>query len=265
MDQNERGRFLTTDISQKEFIGEIISIDDPMKMLRVKAKVFGLFDGEDISDDMLPWLFPANSASFSSANGGTGDFDVPKVGTFVKVKFPNCDIYSGQYAGIPNINEKVRNEILSQEYENVHVIRYDEDEDLQVYYTPLQGVIMKLKDCTVNITKDQSVHIVTKDGNELQLNSDGETKDGATLYIKCNKEINIVAEGDTHLTTPKCTVVAKRIELGDDGVQEALVLGTTFKKIFENHTHIGAFGIPTSPASAMGWVCPISDTSFTKK
>ena len=265
MDAKEKARLLTTDISQKEFIGEVISIDDPMKMLRVKAKVFGLFDDEEISDDMLPWLFPANVSSFSSANGGTGNFDVPKVGTFVKIKFPNADIYSGQYAGIPNINEKVRNEILSQEYENVHVMRYDEDEDLQVYYTPLQGIIMKLKDCTVNVTKEQSVRIVTKDGNEFQLNSNGETNSGATLYIKCNKEINIVAEGETHLTTPECTIVSGEINLGADDCNENLVLGKSFKQIFDNHTHIGAFGVPTSTASAMGFTCPISNTAFTKK
>lgn len=260
MNFNDKQRFFTADISTKEWIGEVVSVEDPMKMLRVKAKVFGLFDTDEIEDDMLPWLFPSTGMSFAGGAGGSGEVDVPKVGTYIKVKFPNGDIYSGQYFGIPNINEKIRNEILAKEYDGVHVIKYDEDEDLQIYYTPLQGIIMKLKECTVNVTKEQSVHIETKDGNVLELNSDADAKDGKiTLYVKCNKNIDIVTKGDTHVdVSGKCTINSGTLELGADGCQENVVLGKSFKTIFDNHFHIGNLGMPTSTASTTGFTCPIS-------
>lgn len=268
MNANDIQNMFAADISKKEWVGEIVSIDDPMKMLRVKCKIFGLFDDDELDNDVLPWIFPANNASFSSASGGTGNFDVPKVGTYVKISFPNGDIYSGQYCGIPNINENFRNKIMSKagdEYAGVHAMRLDDDEGLQIYYTPLQGIIMKLKDCTINVTKDQSVKVMTKDGNKFELNSDGETNDGATLYIKCNKEINVVADGVTHLTSPQVTIKSGKIELGNDGNSEKLVLGTTFKQIFDNHIHIGLLGIPTSTAMSAGFTCPVSDTAYTQK
>lgn len=265
MNFSEKNRFYSTDISQKEWIGEVISTEDPMKMLRVRAKVYGLFDGEDMDEDMIPWLFPSNSASFSSTSGGSGNFDVPKVGTMVKVSFPNGDIYSGQYVGMPNINESFRNEVLAKEYDCVHAMRLDDEEGLQIYYTPLQGIIMKLKECTVNVTKEQSVHIETKDGNIFELNSDSELNSGKiTLYVKCNKNIEIKTDGDAHVDVKgKCSINSGKLELGADGCTENVVLGKSFKKIFDNHFHIGNLGLPTTTASTAGFTCPISQDVTT--
>lgn len=268
MNFNERSKMFTNDISTKEWVGQIVSIDDPMKMLRVKAKVFGLFDGEDMSEDLLPWLFHQNNSSFSSTeSGGCGNFDVPKVGTIIKVTFPTGDIYSGQYESIMDINESVRNEILSEEYEGVHVMRVDDDEEFRVYYTPLQGIVMKLKDFTLNVTKDQSLHVTTKDGNRIELNSrDDMGDDKLALKVFCTNNIEVHSAGNAMIDVEgTCTLNSGKLELGRDGANERVVLGSSFKKIFDNHIHVGFLGIPTLSAKDSGFACPLSDDVYTTK
>jgi hypothetical protein len=249
-------KMFNRDIGGREWIGEIIDVDDPLKMLRCKINVFGLFN--DLDKSMIPWAFPLYSHGFSSASGGFGSFDVPKKGTLVKVKFNSGDIYSPEYFAIQNINETIRNEI-SDDYTNAHVITYDEDEDLRILYTQKQGVIIKLKDTVINLQANNNIFITNPNGDVIELTN------GGVLNIKTGDDINIVTAKDTNLECQNLTVTAhEKINLGATADQ-ALVLGTLFKPMFDNHFHIGNLGAPTGTAISNGFVCDISNLSFTQK
>jgi hypothetical protein len=146
-------------IRDHEFIGQIIESEDPMNIYRCKVKVVGLFEGVD--DDMIPWFFPASTNSFASASGGAGNGSYPKVGTWVKVKFPHNDIFSGEYMGIPNLHPGLVDE-LDGDAENSHIFVYDVDESLKMMYTQAQGFIIQLGDEVINLKKEDGVlHIST--------------------------------------------------------------------------------------------------------
>lgn len=245
---------LNKDITKREWVGTVISTDDPLKMFRCKIRIFGLFD--DIEDDLIPWCFQKNSTTFAGGDGGFGSGSTPKVGHLVNVKF-NTDIYSGEYYAIQNINETLRQEI-SDDYENVHILTFDEDEDLRVLYTQNQGFIMKLKDTLINVKNDNSIFITNPNGDSIELTNEG------FLTIKTGDDITAETAKNLNIKCVNAYVDAStRIELGK-GAVEALVQGTTFKTIFENHTHIGNLGAPTSPAKTMNWTVPLSILSYTK-
>jgi len=232
----ERKKLFNRDIGSREWLGEVIDTDDPLKMLRCKIRVYGLFNG--LEDDQLPWAFPASSLTFSSTNGGFGSFSVPKKGTILKVRFNSGDIYAPEYYAIQNINETLRQE-LSEEYENSHVLLFDEDEDLRVLYTQKQGLVLKLKDTLINVKNDNSIFINNPNGDIIELTN------GGKLTIKTSNNINVDTAKDVVVKCKNATVdAATSIKLGT-GATEALIKGNTFQKLFNAHTHIGNLGAPT--------------------
>ncbi|MCK9574589.1 MAG: hypothetical protein WC979_01650 [Candidatus Pacearchaeota archaeon] len=256
MNADDKKKMFTRDIASREWLGEIVNVEDSLKMLRCKIRVYGLFN--DIEDDLLPWAFPAYSSGFSSAKGGFGSFDVPKKGTIVKVKFNNGDIYAGEYFAVQNINETIRNEI-SNDYVNAHVICFDEDEDLRILYTQNQGLVLKLKGTLINVLNNNNIFINNPNGDSIELTNGGE------LNIKTSDNINVTTGKDVNVECQNLTVTAhKKIRLGANA-EQALVLGTLFKPMFDNHFHIGNLGAPTGPAKANGFICDISELSFTQK
>jgi hypothetical protein len=255
MNTDDVKKMFNRNLGDREWIGEILNIDDPLKMLRCKINIFGLFN--DIDEDLLPWAFPSYSNGFSSSSGGFGSFDVPKVGTLVKVKFNGGDIYAPEYFAIQNINETIRNEI-SDDYTNAHVLCFDEDEDLRVLYTQKQGVVIKMKDTLINIKANNDIFITNPNKDSIELTNTGH------LNIKTGNDITV--ETPTHVNV-KCDTMtvdaATRIDLGE-GAAEQCVLGTTFKPMFDNHIHIGNLGAPTGTAIAMGFQCDVSELTYTK-
>lgn len=79
------------------FLGRVEKRDDPEKMGRIRARVFGMHT-EDIPADKLPWLLPAYPIT-SSQKGGIGDSGVPEIGSTVVVQFVCGNIMQGIYTG----------------------------------------------------------------------------------------------------------------------------------------------------------------------
>lgn len=76
--------------------GIVIDNKDPMNLRRVRVKVEGLLEGEDI--ESFPWASPA-SGQGTGRRANNGSFNVPKLYSTVLVTFPNNgDIYTPQYS-----------------------------------------------------------------------------------------------------------------------------------------------------------------------
>lgn len=121
-------------LENSEWFGIIVSSDDSKNYDgRCKVRVFEKFD--DIPDEDLPWAYPASNHVFAGgSNKGAGSFSYPVVGTIVRVKFNNGDIYHPEYFFIQNLNTKMVSEI-KQSYINSNVILYLEDCDVKIMYT----------------------------------------------------------------------------------------------------------------------------------
>ena len=232
----------------KTFIGRVVDNEDPFFEGRCKVMVYGVHEVEEpvygpgnkptgqyqkleIPKEALPWSHPYNRKMFAGGNGGCGDISVPKVDTIVRVQFAEGDIFSPEYTSIQTINADVVAEIQDS-YVNSHVLAFDVDEKVKIFYTPSKGLTLFHKDSQIIINPDSSITI--------------EHAGGDSIIELIGSTINIVATNDVKVSAPKAVIDADSIELGE-GAAEALIKGNTFQALFNSHTHIGNLGAPTSP------------------
>jgi len=186
----------------RNFIGKVVDNNDPEKEGRCRVMIFGMFESEDptydgngnpsgkkkteLPTDAIPWAHPAGRKMFAGGKGGFADISIPKIGTIVQVRFSEGNIYSPEYTTIQNINDVVQGEITDS-YLNSHVLAYDVDEDMKVFYTPSKGLEMYLKKSHITINPDSSItieHAETDSIIELV---------GPNINITANSSVNITA------------------------------------------------------------------------
>lgn len=245
MIHEDLARLLSQDTMMKDWVGEVVDNEDPETQFRCKIKVYGLFD--ELETESMPWAFPANHGVFAGGEGGFGSGSVPKIGSLMKVKFANGDIYSPEYYSIQNINSALQSEI-SGDYQGTHVLAYDEDADLKILYQPGTGVKIHLKGSHVTVNPDESITIEHSGSSSLI------ELIGSDVNIVTNRDVNVTAQNDVAVTASKNVTVdcvnvlvnhSSTIELGK-GAAEKLVLGNSFMALFNAHTHT-FIGIPTTP------------------
>ena len=240
--------FSKEELIGKVFLGEVLDANDPDKEGRCRIKIFGLFNSEDpviengqptgqvtnveLPVEQIPWANPANGKFFAGGETkGFGDISIPKIGTVVKVTFPTGDLYSPEWTFLQNLNVQAVEEI-QESYEGSHILLYDNDEQVKVFYTPGKGLNIFHKDSSIIVNPDSSITI--------------QHKDTESIIELIGGTINIVSTQQVNITTEKAVIDAGTIELGE-GATEALIKGNTFQQLFNSHTHIGNLGAPTSP------------------
>jgi hypothetical protein len=249
------------DLLSTTWLGEVVNIEDPLKVGRVKINVFGKFD--TIPTEDIPWAYPGNNLTAGSASGG-GFFSVPKLGSVVSVKFDQGNIYHPEYFFNQKISDEVKAEIEGS-YPNAHVIVFDTVTEgaLKIFFTEQKGLMLDYKETQINIKPDKSIDIHTASGkSKVELLDDGTlnvTHDN-NINIKSNKTVNITATNDVIVKCKKLMVDhSNAIELGS-GSLEKMLLGESFQKLFNSHQHIGNMGAPTSPP-----IKPSTAAELTKK
>lgn len=254
MKSNEENNLFNNDLAEKDWIGVVIDNNDPLHQFRCKINVFSLFD--KLNAEEIPWAFPATNLSFAGGEGGCGSISVPRIGTIVKVKFDNGNLYAPEYWATQNVNSELVDEIKN-DYTNAQVLCYDVDEKLKIYYTKGKGLYISLKETIIQIDNKNAIYITNPNGDSVKLNNDGtlDIKTSSNITVNCNGKMTANVKGTAEIEAPK-------IKLGKTAA-EAVVKGTTFKQIFDNHFHLGNLGAPTTTAISQGFECPISKKSFT--
>ena len=149
------------DLDSTSWLGEVVDIADPLKIGRIKVKVYGKFD--QIPTEHIPWAYPANNITAGSATGG-GFFSVPKLKSLVAIRFDNGNIYHPEYTFVQKISAEVKAEIENS-YENAHIIIYDTvtEGKLKIFFTEEKGLMLDYKENQINIKPDNNIVIKTKD------------------------------------------------------------------------------------------------------
>jgi hypothetical protein len=194
------------DLLDKQFLGVIVAVDDPRKEGRARVRVFGIHD--DLPAEDLPWAYPKNKPMFFGQEGKGGSLSVPKVNSVVAIRFDNGNPYSPEYFAIHELAQDVKDE-LNSEYEGSHMILFDGDQELKIWFAVGKGLTISLKEASINIDPDNLITVTTSN---------------------------------------KVVVDSPNIELGT-GALEAVIKGETFQRLFNAHTHVGNLGAPTSPPS----------------
>lgn len=243
------------------WLGEVVDIADPLKVGRIKVKVFGKFDQIPTSD--IPWAYPGMNVTGGSPSGG-GFFSVPKKGSLVSVRFDQGNLYHPEYFFVQKISDEVKSEIENS-YDNAHIIVYDTvtSGSMKIFFTEQKGIMLDYKQTQINIKPDKSIDIRTASGkSKIELLDDGKLNvtNASDITIKCDSKINITSANETTIKCDKLIIDhASTIELGA-GASEKVILGNTFMSLFNSHTHIGNLGSPTSPPTS-----PMTTTHLSQK
>jgi len=191
------------DLRDKQFLGVVELIDDPRKEGRARVRVYSIHD--DLVAGDIPWAYPKNKSLFFGQEGKAGSISIPKIGSIVAVKFDNGNPYSPEYFAIHELAQDVKDE-LNTEYDGSHIILFDGDQELKLWFSVGKGLTISVKGASINLAPDNLITVTTDN---------------------------------------KVVVDSPNIELGT-GALEAVIKGETFQRLFNAHTHIGNLGAPTS-------------------
>jgi hypothetical protein len=191
--------FYNNNLTLHRWVGIVVNNKDPESEGRIKVRVFGVHGNPEntengfIRDQDLPWCYPANHTTSGSGSGGSF-YSVPKINSMVEVKFLTNDPYSLIYTRQLHISDEVRGEIAGDE--NAHVLWYDSEESMKIFYTQSKGIIFYLKGTFINLNNEKNIIIKSDSAQcQLQIGNNGE--------ININADnINVVASEEMRQTTP---------------------------------------------------------------
>lgn len=199
------------DLLDKQFLGIIVDINDPRKEGRARVRVASIYD--EIPDEDIPWAFPKNRGTVFGQAGKGGAVSIPKLNSVVAVVFDNGNPYSPEFFSIQELADDVKSSLAEEgEYEGSHIILFDGDQELKIWFSVNKGLTLQLKEASINV-----------DPNNL---------------------ITVDTSGDVVINCQNAKINSPNIELGENAA-EAVIKGNTFQQLFNAHTHIGNLGAPT--------------------
>jgi len=195
------------DLLDKQFLGIIVDVNDPRKEGRAKVRVVGIYDEIPVED--IPWAFPKNRGTVFGQGGLGGAVSIPKLNSVVAVVFDNGNPYSPEFFSLQELAEDVRS-ALNEEYEGSHIVLFDGDQELKIWFSVNKGVTVSLKEASINLAPDNLITVKTSN---------------------------------------KVVIDAQNIELGKDAVQ-SVIKGDAFLSFFNTHAHPSAGAPPAVPMTS---------------
>ena len=201
-------KITSEELQKDDWIGEVVDNNDPQSAFRCKIRVERIYDG--LENDDIPWAHPISNNIFGS-NGGFGNGSVPKIGTKVRVRFNTGDKYSPEYFSIQNPNEQLQEE-LSTDYQDSHVLLYDQDQELKIIYQPNSGVKIHLKDSHITINPDTSITIEHSGATSII------ELEGSTCRVVTNSTIEMTSTDKIEMNSRECEIKGtQKTQLGPLG------------------------------------------------
>ena len=285
--------FNADDLRTTQWVGIVEDTNDDIFEGRCKIRVYGKMDDRVDPEDpdsafkiptiALPWSRP-HQLMYGGSNTGSGKFEIPKLGSIVRLTFDNGNYYQPIYHENIYPSDETKTEIESS-YQNSHVLIYDtafgltgelqdgvsevinerEGEHVKVFFTEEKGLMMDYTTTegptTVNIKPDNSVEIINANGDTIVMLNDGNLTFTHAAQVTINSGANTEINCEDAIINCTNMIVnhASSIELGQ-GATEPLVLGDLMTTLFNSHTHVGNLGAPTSPPTA-----PMGPPQLSKK
>ena len=272
--------FNADDLRTTQWVGIVEDTADDIFEGRCKIRVYGKMDDRVDPEDpesayklptaALPWARP-HQLMYGGSATGSGKFEIPKLGSVVRLTFDNGNFYQPIYHENIYPSDETKAEIEAS-YQNSHVLIYDtafgltgelqdgvsevtnerEGEHVRVFFTEEKGLMMDYTTTegptTINIKPDNSVEIINTNGDTIVMLNDGNITFTHSAQFTINSGANTEINCEDAIINCKNMVVnhASSIELGQ-GATEPLVLGDLMTSLFNSHTHIGDRGGGTSP------------------
>lgn len=207
------------DYLDKAYLGVVEDPNDPNKEGRCKIRVFGMHE-DTIETVDLPWAYPKQKSAFFGQDGQGGSISIPKKDSVVAVMFNNGNPYSPEYYTIQELATDVRNELTKEgEYLGTHIVLFDGDEELKIWFTVNKGITVQLKDSRVNIGQDKAITIEHADSSSsIELR-------GGEININSNSTINLTSGSEIEAASNDVWINGNFVTVGHGPVKQPAVLG----------------------------------------
>lgn len=241
----------------KTYLGIIEDSNDPNKEGRCKIRVFGIHD--DIPTEDLPWAYPKNKSTYFGQDGQAGSISIPKNESVVAVKFDNGNLYSPEYHSVLELAEDVKEELNKDgEYLGTHIMLFDGDEELKIWFTIDKGITMQLKDSRINIGQDKAITIEhAESSSSIELR-------GGEINITSNSTINLTSGSEIEATSNDVWVNGNFAKVGHGPVFESSVLGDSLFLCLTQLAAIIDAKLYSTPGAATGIVNSFKTIALSK-
>ena len=270
--------FNADDLRTTQWVGIVEDTNDDIFEGRCRIRVYGKMDDRVDPEDpksaykiptaALPWSRP-HQLMYGGSNSGSGKFEIPKLGSVVRMTFDNGNYYQPLYHENIYPSDETKAEV-EPSYQNSHVLVYDtafgltggedgtevtnerDGEHIKVFFTEEKGLMMDYTTTegptTINVKPDNSVEIINANGDSMVMLNDGNITFTHSAKFIINSTDNTEINCKDAIINCDNTVInhSASIELGE-GATEPIVLGNKMLALFNSHTHVGNKGIPTSP------------------
>ena len=207
------------DYIDKAYLGVVEDPNDDRKEGRCKIRIFGLHE-DDIPTSDLPWSYPKQKSAYFGQDGQGGSISIPKKDSVVAVKFNNGNIYSPEYYTIQELAEDVKSELIKEgEYLGTHIVLFDGDEELKIWFTVNKGITLQLKESKVNIGQDKAITVEHADSSSsIELR-------GGEINITSNSTINLTSGSEIEASSNDVWINGNFVTVGHGPVKQPAVLG----------------------------------------
>jgi len=245
------------DLIDKQFLGIVEDPNDPRKEGRAKIRVISIFDDLPVED--LPWAYPKQKSAFFGKSGLGGSMSVPKKGAVVVVRFDNGNPYSPEYYSIHEVAEDIRQELGKDgEYLGSHVVLFDGDEELKIWFTISKGITMQLKGSRINIGRDKSItieHDQTQSIIELR---------GGNISIHANSRIELTSGSEIEAASNDVWINGNFVKVGHNPVTGPAVLGDNLFLLLSAMASAIDAKFPPTPGATTAIVNSFQETTLSK-
>ena len=190
--------FTNASIANKRFIGQVVDVNDPQKLGRVRVMIPELYDG--LPHEHLPWVTIERHVHQGATNGA-GYYGIPQKDTHVYVKFDNNDENSPVITGEPLPSNLTPNEMDPHHYG----------------HRDPAGNIFDVNNQTndINVTTKESTHIFISgsNGSIVVTTKNDVTFNCKDLTINANENVSINCKVFTLKASDSVTIETKATEI----------------------------------------------------
>lgn len=238
------------DYLDKSYMGIVEDPNDPRKEGRCKVKIFGIHD--DLSTEDLPWAYPKQKSAFFGQDGKAGSLSIPKKNSIVAVQFNNGNVYSPEYYSIHELADDAKEQLEKDgEYLGSHIMLFDGDEELKIWFSVNRGLTIELKKSRINIGQDSAITIEHSDYNSSP--SSIELR-GSEINITTKSTINLTAPSEIELASNDIHVNGNSVKVGHSPIHGSAVLGDQLFILLKALASLIDAKVPTSLGAATALV-----------
>ena len=162
------------ELATMSFLGTVEDNNDPKKLHRVKVHAAPY---ENLTTEQLPWALPKQSSCGNSPTNAS--FNVPEIGSQVRIFFPSQDMNTPYYEGA-EFNETNRCTFFDEDYPNTYGYRDSKGNFIRVNKEKETIELQHSSTTNLRVAADGSAQVSLSNGSSFTFNNN----DGFELDIK---------------------------------------------------------------------------------